>query len=220
MIIVALIVGLIFIAVVKPWAFWSGGGGVSGGAEQGSGVPGQASRSEPPPTIETPAPVDPNTMDCLSSDIEQLVAIERWPNNEVRSWIAVNEASAIGPLDSRISRVAMHSSHVIGIGVCSPRALGAASGAGAWIHDVQAIVATNGKPNAVEIGPPDPIGHETGTAGWAVLYGPVVLPVSLTRPNAYRAWPIGSYGIAFTFPLDPTQQLHWLRIDIVPEHHA
>jgi len=211
-VLVSVVAVLLLLALVKPWRFWSDG--TSGGDnERGTASP--VGASAPLLATAAPPPADPNAMDCLSGDTEQAVALERWPDNQVRTWVAIQDVSAAGPLDTRMPRIVIHSSHVVGIGVCASRALAGPRGTGAWVRDVQSVVRTATAPKAVDLGGADPINRDIGTPDGAVLYGWTATgpsPVQSTRPTP---WPLGSYALAFTFPMDATQQVRWLRIDLV-----
>jgi hypothetical protein len=225
--------GFLLVAMLKPWSF---GQPTPDGATGPGHRPGGLVASPDVTPVPTASP-DPNGIACFAADKEQVVLLERWPGNEVRSWIAATDISAADPLDPRITRVEVYSSHLIGLGVCAPRALGGGSAAGAWIHDVRRIGQIKGSPVLENPGlVPDPITTSTGDPDAAVLYGPVFgrpnlvepllpgtspgdLPPSSTAPSgppAPATWSYGSYVIEFTFPMDSTQQLRWLRIDVLP----
>lgn len=111
----------IAVALVKPWGsptgpraggFESGRAGTPSARASGGAVAGAAE--------ESVAPAPAAATSCLSSDAEQLVVFERWPGNEIRSWIAVPEVSATGPLDPALRPVTVYAAHTVGIGVCAP----------------------------------------------------------------------------------------------------
>lgn len=219
-IIVAAFALFLLLALVKPWSF---GGSGSGGAAStpDPGASDLVTRLPAPSPMPTTTP-DPNAMPCLAGDVEQVVAIERWPGNEVRSWIATDDATVSGPLDPRLARIVIYSTHVLGVGICASRALGGGLGAGAWIRDVQAIVPTSDGPKAIDLGSRDSISGEFGAVDAAVLYGPPSIRVgplesrspALGHGPVFSPWPTGSYAIAFSFPGDPPSQIRWLRIDL------
>jgi hypothetical protein len=210
-ILVAVVAVMLLFAVVKPWAF-------SGGGSGGAAAPGSArelAASPTPPPTPTPIPADPYGMDCLSGDTEQAVALERWPDNQVRTWVAIEDAVATGPLDTAMPRIVIHSSHVVGIGVCAARSLAGATRSGAWVRDVQSILKVD---VAFDLGAPDPINRDVGTPDGAVLYGWITPPGPAASPMPPPTpWPAGSYALSFTFPIDATRQLHWLRVDLVAD---
>jgi len=205
------------VALVKPWALWSTAPGDNGAGATRPGAASQLSASATPPASPTPLPLDPYAMDCLSGDTEQTVTLERWPDKQVRTWVATDGALATGPLDARMPRIVIHSSHVIGLGVCASRALAGPVGPAARVRDIQSITGTGAAAKALEIGAPDPITRDIGTADGAVLYGGIIPQTSFDEPAPLLPWPPGSYAIAFTFPMDPGQEVHWLRVDIVAD---
>jgi hypothetical protein len=176
-------------------------------------------------------------MACLSDDIEQVVAFERSPRSEVRSWIAVEERPVSGPLDLRLARITLYSSHVVGLGICGPWTLDGSRVAGRIIA-VELLVATPGGPAAVNLGVPEPITLELGGQDAAVLYGPPPAsiasqsPITGPSPGAptnpsgtggiiggglplFATWPTGAYAIAFAFASDGSTVVRWLGIDLI-----
>jgi hypothetical protein len=167
-------------------------------------------------------------MDCGATAAQQLVTLERRPGNEIRSWAVISTDLASGPLDPAIARVAVYSSHIVGLGICAPKSFGGPSSEVG--SSIEAIWPINTGGPVVTVG-------RSGTAprltvddsgpGTAVLYGPPIFPgptaepvskgpEASTPPDAAVVWPFGSYAVAFVFPADPTQQRRWLRIDILP----
>jgi hypothetical protein len=211
-VLVSVVAVLLLLALVKPWGLWSNGAR-GGGNERGAASPVGSS----PPLLASAAlpPADPNAMDCFSGDTEQAVALERWPDNQVRTWVAIQDVSAAGPLDTRMPRIVIHSSHVVGIGVCASSVLAGPRGTGAWVRDVQSVVRLATGPKAVDLGSPDPITRDSGTPDGAELYGWTATGPSAVQSALPTPWPLGSYALAFTFPMDATQQVRWLRIDLV-----
>jgi hypothetical protein len=230
-IVTAAIVALLVLAIVKPWSF-----GASGGPATGSSIV-RPSRS-PDAALLTPSasprpPEDPNGMLCLSGDTEQVVLLERWAGNEVRSWIVATDRAADGPLDPGITRIAIYSGHVIGLGICAPEAIGGSVAAGAQIQDVQVLSQGERGLEARDLGLPDRISATTDTPDAAVLYGaPHAAPIGASpRPDpaasdgptpatsgsgpTVTTWPTGAYVIAFVFPGDPSGRVRWLRVDLL-----
>lgn len=235
-ILVAVIAGFLLIALVKPWSFAenaSDGGrsGAPGAIPSGTGLKIDGEPSLAP----TPSILDPNAMACLTDQIEQVVIIERWTGHEVRSWVASMDVTSSGPLDARLVPISIFSSHVIGLGVCAPRALVGTKGPAARLLDVQAIVQAAGGRVVVDIGTPAPITVQPSGPDLAVLYGAPALTLSkasagpaasepppgtssgrgLPAPTDRATWPTGSYAIAFRFPSDAPYVVRWLRIDFV-----
>jgi hypothetical protein len=173
-------------------------------------------------------------MACMTDDTEQVVLIERWAGNEVRSWVASADLIVPGPLDPRLVPMTIFSSHVIGLGVCAPRAPVGAQRPAATLLDVRSIVKTVDGATAVDLGNPDPITLRPNGAEPAALYGPPApsapLEPTTTRPpsgppassagapgpaDAWPVWPTGSYAIAFRFASDGPDVVRWLRVDLV-----
>jgi hypothetical protein len=221
---------LVLVALVKPWSF--GGDGAGGGSSRATGRPAaDASGLEdvavaPATSPETP---DANAIACFSSNTEQLVLLERWPGNEVRSWIAVASASATGPLDPAIPTTTIHSSHLVGIGVCPPRPPNGPQFGAAVMHDIQLVTMSSANRAAVDLGVWPPLTKVPEDPGSAMLYGPPPSPgptgdgqspgASIPGPVPSGAplpatWPIGTYVLSFAVPNDLTTQIRWLRIEI------
>lgn len=224
---------LVFVAVVKPWSF-GGGGGAAGSRPPARSMPGGTAALDgaavPPASAGMP---DSNALACLAGDTEQLVLLERWADNEVRSWIAVASSDATGPLDTTIPTTTIYSSHVIGVGICPRRSPNGSSVGGARIHDVQRISLSSTGRAGVDLGAWAPITRLTENPEWAVLYGPAAFALESSEPfNAQpralspgsiptlephpAVWPNGVYALGFSFPLDPTTRLHWLQVEIRP----
>jgi len=171
---------------------------------------------------------------CLTDDTEQIVVIERWAGNEVRSWVASLDVIVPGPLDARLVPISIFSSHVIGLGVCAPRAPIGAQRPAAQLLDVRSIVQAVDGPQAVDLGKPEPITRRPSGPEPAVLYGPPAAsgplePTGSTAPprppaassdtpaaaRAWPTWPTGSYAIGFRFASDGPDVVRWLRVDLV-----
>jgi hypothetical protein len=246
-IMVAGIVVFLLIAVLKPWSFGQDRSedtrpGANGSIAAATGLPSVAPTLalETAPPTPTPVP-DPNAMACLTDETEQIVLLERWAGNEVRSWVASADVPATGPLDPGLVPVSIFSSHVIGLGVCAPRAQLGAQRPAAQVVDVFSIVRTADGVHAADLGWPDAINQQPSGPEPAVLYGApraalpnlspggsIVLPVESVSPSAiaapspgiapapdaWPAWPTGSYAIGFRFPSDDPNLVRWLRVDL------
>ena len=231
----------LLVALIKPWSF-----GGDGSAEGRPGAAGPSAATSGPATGGTLTPAtssppatpstipDPNAMACLTDDTEQVVLIERWAGNEVRSWIASADMIVPGPLDARLVPIGIFSSHVIGLGVCAPRAPIGAQRPAAALLDVRSIVQTVDGPRAVDLGSPDLMTPRPSGPEPAVLYGPPAAaaplqPSATTAPSgspaasagtpaatdAWPTWPTGSYAIAFRFASDGPDVVRWLRVDLI-----
>ena len=194
-ILVAVIAAFLLIALLKPWSFGEDGSdggrpGARGAIPSGSGL---AIGGEPS-LAATPSILDPNAMACLTDATEQVVIIERWAGHEVRSWVAAADMTVSGPLDERLVPISIFSSHVIGLGICAPRARIGTQQPAARLLDVQSIVQTASGPLAVDLGKPDPITLQLSGPEPALLYGAPVV----TLPRASVSPP------RFDPPADPT----------------
>ncbi|MGZ8437736.1 MAG: hypothetical protein ACXWXR_04255 [Candidatus Limnocylindrales bacterium] len=224
----------LLLALLKPWSFLENG--AAGQSPGRSSIPtGPAPAIGVMPSEATPSPIpDPNAMDCLSDRTEQVVILERWPEDEVRSWIAAPEVAARGPLDDHLGVIQIFSSHVVGLGICSS-GTESRQGSTARLLDVRSIIESSDGPVSVSLGVPDPITQGVGGADAAVLYGAprAILPSpsvgrapvdermdetgtpSAPGNPASATWPTGSYAVAFSFPSDGVGVVRWLRIDLI-----
>ena len=230
-VIVAFLAGIL-VALVKPWSFGGSGAPEAQTSPLPSGARGGVLSSTAP--AQSPQ-VDPNGMLCLGGDVEQVVAYERSANVEVRNWIAVDDVPVTGPLDPRLARIRIYSSHVVGLGICGPFT-GAGVPVAGRIIDVLLAATMPGEP-AKDLGRPRQITLELGGPDAAVLYGSpqelVVLPdptagAAPPSPGArgtggigaelptLRPWSKGAYAIAFAFAWDDPTVVRWLGFDVVP----
>ena len=181
-ILAAAVVVALALAVVKPWSLGQAG---PGAGANGSAVPSRATPTSSPGSASASpsAPSgDPNAMACLADETEQVLTVERSADREVRSWIAVPELAATGPLDPRLVPLTIFSSHVVGIGICAartaagvspmPGAVGPGAGSGATIVDVESITVVSGVPAATDLGPPQLLAGALNSTDPALLYGP------------------------------------------------
>jgi hypothetical protein len=199
----------IAVAIIKPW---------------GESVPKPAGESGvvSPPTAGasgrvaeiSDASVEPAAAaatSCLSSDAEQLVVVERWPGNEVRSWIAVEQVPASGPLDPALTSIDVFAAHAVGIGVCAPTDVGARStvpvgsnrggGHAAVIVDVQAISSDAATAAPIDLGAPAELARlGTGVDG-VRLYR---LPLPTSTHGAPSTGAAGSGGLPNTASARPS----------------
>ena len=192
----AIVVVFLALALLKPWSFGQdrAEGGRSGAPVATPSGTGLAAGAQPSPSA-APAILDPNAMPCLTDAAEQIVIIERWAGHEVRSWVASTDETESGPLDDRLVPIVVFSTHVVGIGVCAPRALAGAGRPAALLLDVRSIVRTADGPSAVDFGTPDPITVQLTGQEPALLFGvpattpglPSVGPVPSDRPAGSTA---------------------------------
>ncbi len=240
-VLVGCIVTFLLVALLKPWSFRQDGseGGRQGTHESVAGANGLAAgaTSSLPASFASPTPTavpDPNAMACLTDDTEQVVLIERWAGNEVRSWVASTDLIVPGPLDPRLTPISIFSSHVIGLGVCAARAPIGAQRPAATLLDVRSIVQAADGPGAIDLGRPELITQRPSGPEPAVLYGPPAAsappkPTRTTAPSGsptasggtpapagtWPSWPTGSYAIAFRFASDRPNVVRWLRVDLI-----
>ena len=243
-ILVAVAVTFLLLALLKPWSIAENGAAGQAPARSSTlSGPAQAIGallSEP-----TPAPSsDPNAMDCLSDRTEQVVILERWAGNEVRSWIAAPEGG--GPLGADSGPIAIFSSHVVGLGICSMKSEGGGQRPAARLLDVRSITASSDGPVVISLGVPHPITRGVGGPDAAVLYGapaPILRRGSIgggavgapagqaatpsprttstvtiqppTPVTDLATWPNGSYELVFTFPSDDAGSVHGLLINLI-----
>jgi hypothetical protein len=225
-ILVGVVAILVLVALVKPWSF--GDGSSTGGSHVPNRTIGpRAAVDGGAVPSASPGPPDLNALACLSGDTEQLVLLERWPGNEIRSWVAVADSDSIGATNAASPTTIIHSSHVIGIGICPRLSSGGSSFGSAHLLDVLAISPSTTGRISVDLGVPEPITLVTESPEWALLYGPATgapvgggpragtsaSPVGTSAPVS-ATWAAGVYLLAFTFPLDPTEQVHWLHVEI------
>jgi hypothetical protein len=235
-IVVSGVVLFLLVALVKPWSFGEGGSAAGPAATASvrsiGAAPTPALTPAPSPS-PTPIP-DPNAMACLTDDTEQIVLIERWAGNEVRSWIASTDLVVADPLDPRLVPIPIFSAHVIGLGVCAPRAPIGAQRPAAILLDVRSIVRTVDGPRAADLGGPERLTVATSGPEPAVLYGPPAgstplapaatagrsgSPMASAAASAssgtWPVWPTGSYAIGFRFASDGPDVVRWLRVDLI-----
>ncbi|HEX5240981.1 MAG TPA: hypothetical protein VFW20_08290 [Candidatus Limnocylindrales bacterium] len=226
---VALLVGLVAIAILKPWDLLAPAAsdplaGLPGGTGA-SPSPGPVAAASPPrPTPR--ASLDPNATPCMSANGARLVTLIRTPTQDVRSWQLVDGAVGRDAFQPGLVPVRIPSQHVIGLGICGvPPAVSAGQRAGAELLDVTLVDVPAG---AIEdLGRPEILSSGDGPED-AVLYeasAPVRrLPVAsppvpsdgfVSGPFRLGAWAPGTYAAAFRYPADPAGVVRWIRFDIV-----
>lgn len=226
-VVISAILVAVVLAIAKPWSFGQPGPPGTQSSSRPAGTP--VSVASPPPP--TPAQqVDPNGMSCLSGDVEQVVAFDRVARDEVRSWIAVEDAPVTGPLDQRLARITIHSSHVVGLGICG-RFIADGLPVAARLLAIVPLATTPDGPSVTKLVVPQPITLSVGGPDAAVLYGPP--PDTIASPLLAQAsdgpsdgdlgfatWPMGQYALAFRFPSDRPNVVRWLGIDLLPSADA
>ena len=124
---------------------------------------------------------------------------ERWPGNEVRSWIAISEVSAGQAIDADVEPLSVFASHAVGIGICAatapnpgPSASAVKGGHAARLLDVRTITG-NGATAMTDLGEPVPVGSGPIGPDAVHLYELSAATLSLTpRGSAGPSAPAGS----------------------------
>jgi hypothetical protein len=211
---VAIVVGAVAIAAIKPWGI-AAPDATGSVAEAPTAV---AAGSIAPQPTSGPVIADRNAMTCLTHQVEQVLTLERWPDREIKSWSQAN-----GPVTLTIS-----SSHLVGIGVCpgnAPVPLTAVPGPSrdplGWGPAVLTAVDLIGETTTYS-GPPPQITVQTDYVAAGVLYGPPLLPdASPAGPASAEGsarplvtWPPGEYAIGYFFPGDPNRENRTIHIEI------
>lgn len=116
----AVVVVLLAVALVKPWA-------VPGGDAPGRGVAEGATPTARTIGIPSPAPTfglltaGAIASTCLDPPTWRITTIERWHDQTIRVWRAIETASAAaGPDDARVPVTSLVSEGVIELGWCAP----------------------------------------------------------------------------------------------------
>jgi len=171
-------------AIVKPWGSPSRGGDTATGSPLTQAGPPIAS-GLPEPSAEI---LGAAATSCLSSDRQQLVVFERWPGNEVRSWIAVPDVAASGPLDRALVSTDVFAAHAVAIGVCAPSIGGSATRRhAATILDVRVVLAGAGGGQPLDAGAPGEVAGGGDGPDPIRLFGPP--PAAATSPEEPAARP-------------------------------
>jgi hypothetical protein len=214
-ILVAVVASLfVIVAVLKPWGEPSNGSG----SETARATP-VATHVVPTSSSSAGAVASAETQpaaatSCLSSDAEQLVLFERSPGNEVRSWIAIDEAP-IGEVPSADApALPVFASHAVGIGICAATVARAGSDAtivppsglhAATLVDVVTFDSTGSGRAMNDHGRPSTIDNEPIGRDVVRLYRPdagfvVPSPTSHASPPAGGAGPSARPIVPFANP--------------------
>jgi hypothetical protein len=215
--VVALVVGAVAIAALKPWSL----GGPAATPPGPRLATGPLAPILAPAAVPTPGPViaDRNAMTCLTHQVEQVLTLERWPDREIKSW-----SQPTGPM------LTLSSSHVVGIGLCPGTGPVPSAPSGpeesrdplAWgpavVTDVQRIDGTK----TDDLGTPPLLTQETDYVAAGVLYGPP--PTAHVAPGAsawsegslapLTTWRAGRYLLDFVYPGDPDHRNRSVVIEI------
>ena len=222
------------LAIAKPWTLGaaspSAGNLPVAAPLTGEGLPPASAHASQPAPSPSPIP-DPNSMACMSSEGNRVLALVRAPGMEIRTWLTLEDLSLANPLDPAAVRLRLPSSNVIGLGICARRIdASATTSSAATIVDVQ-IVAIDGG-SARDLGAPRLVSPRTEDPALGVLYGPPASvainpgapgpagPPSSPGPRsaleAWPSWPYGDFALAFRFAGDPATQVRWVRLELVP----
>lgn len=169
---VVLVIGLLLLAVVKPWSTppVRPAGPLVAAPGAALATPG-AEQAIPSLIIpaSTPRPVGPQDLPCLTPDGWRLVTLGRSADRETRTWLVVSPVMAAGPSDETIPRPTLGSAPLVGLGVCAPAA-GGTDGpvAGPWSLVAPRIVGLwrlppGAPPVALVVAPLEPAGPAAGS---------------------------------------------------------
>ncbi|HEX5013375.1 MAG TPA: hypothetical protein VFV72_04375 [Candidatus Limnocylindrales bacterium] len=195
----ALIGVLLIVAVVKPWG------------DDGAG-PGSIGRATPSPrpadgAPRTPAP--PDAADrlaevCLNPSGWRIIATERWDDDAIRSWRAVEASTASNPLDPDISFTRVAAEAVPVVGYCAP-----ISGPDRPPEDARGSVfsVADGTSSRLRVTRLAPIDDVAGGAAW-LGFGR-----GASGGAASPTWPLGRYAIRVG--TSDGRYERWLGIEIL-----
>ena len=115
-----LIAAVVVVAIVKPWGDVGLGG--AGLADQAAPTtrPADAARRTAAPTPAEPDAADRLAEVCLAPSGWRVMATERWRDETVRSWRAVEPSTASGPLDPSIEFTPVAAEALPALGYCAP----------------------------------------------------------------------------------------------------
>ena len=144
------------VAIVKPWGPTTAPATDSANGSPRTNASGPIGSAAPEASVEA---VPLAATSCLSSDRQQLIVFERWPGNEVRSWIAVPDRAATGPFDRSLVSTDVFAAHATAIGVCAA-SIGSAANErhAATILDVRVALANKPGSQPVDAGAPLEVG--------------------------------------------------------------
>ena len=180
------------VAIVKPWGSTTAPTD-SANASPRTDTSAQTASAGPESSADA---VPAAATSCLSSDRQQLIVFERWPGNEVRSWIAVPDIAATGPLDRSLVSTDVFAAHATAIGVCAASIGSAAQERhAATILDVRVILANTPGSRPVDAGAPQEIGGGGVGPDPIRLFGPpaaVIASPDARGPQASGGAPSGA----------------------------
>jgi hypothetical protein len=205
------IVFLVLIALVKPWP--------SLDRPQTAATPVFPAADPAPPTpTAAPTPTDPAAAVadiCLGPGSWRIASIERWHDQTIRVWQAIQPAHASGPDDGAIPIVPAIASEVWALGFCAPVA-GPGRPAGPATVTVWRRAA--GPPTRIALAqwvprrPPSPFGQLFAAP---MLEGAKSCPVRSEEPQEPRkppGWPAGTYVFRYA---EADREPVWFGVEVV-----
>jgi len=211
--IAVLVVALVAVSIVKPWA----------GAGRAEPDPAPASPATGPAATAETADVSisteygvlaPGQVDCVSSDW-RIVALGNFGGWMVRTSIAITPVEASGPGDSSIPDLSLGASDIAGLGACAPSTWSGAPGRAsrivtAWRTSADgALTATFARVTLVELDPL-PSGSPVGAQPIAPRsVAELVRPIPATPGGR---WPAGRYVLLLASP--DAGAGRWIAVDI------
>jgi hypothetical protein len=173
------------VAIVKPWGSTTAPATDSANGSLRPDTSSLISSAGPEASVDA-MPVAATS--CLSSDRQQLIVFERWPGNEVRSWIAVPDIAATGPLDQRLVSTDVFAAHATAIGVCAASVGSARTERhAATILDVQVVLANAPGDAPVDAGAPQEVGGGGVGPDPIRLFGPPAAAIASRDAAGPRA---------------------------------
>jgi len=211
--IAVLVVALVAVSIVKPWA----------GAGRAEPDPAPASPATGPAATAETADVSisteygvlaPGQVDCVSSDW-RIVALGNFGGWTVRTSIAITPVEASGPGDSSIPDLSLGASDIAGLGACAPLTWSGAPGrasriVAAWRTSADgAPTATFARVTLAELDPL-PSGSPAGAQPIAPRsVAELVRPLPATQGGR---WPAGRYVLLLASP--DAGAGRWIAVDI------
>jgi len=208
--IAALVVALVAVSIVKPWA---GAGRAEPDPAPASAATGPAETADVSISTEYGV-LAPGQVDCVSSDW-RIVALGNFGGWTVRTSIAITPVEASGPGDSSIPDLSLGASDIAGLGACAPSTWSGAPGRASRIVTAWRTSA-DGAPTAtfarVTLAELDPL--PSGSPAGAQPIAPrsvaeLVRPLPATQGGR---WPAGRYVLLLASP--DAGAGRWIAVDI------
>ena len=208
--IAVLVVALVAVSIVKPWA---GAGRAEPDPAPASAATGPAETADVSISTEYGV-LAPGQVDCVSSDW-RIVALGNFGGWTVRTSIAITPVEASGPGDSSIPDLSLGASDIAGLGACAPSTWCGAPGRASRIVTAWRTSA-DGAPTAtfarVTLAELDPL--PSGSPAGAQPIAPrsvaeLVRPLPATQGGR---WPAGRYVLLLASP--DAGAGHWVAVDI------